>query len=221
MSTFVFFHVGNEPNYLKMVQKFVDSIHETNANATVVMVSDAETPTVNNVSQRINVKADRNEVMLARLKGYEAAGITEPAIYTDTDMIVLAAINPEKLLADHRVVFCERSFSRNSWFNPNYNGMDMSEHFGKKMYEVYPYLGCATVTADPTVWKELAQMAEHLPEKYRKWYGDQEVIREWAKLNPHGKLAESEYACLPEFASGFKPKILHYKGGRKAVLYES
>lgn len=220
MSTFVFFHVGNDPGYLKMVGKFVASIHETNPNAEVVMVSDAATPEIAGVTRRLNVNANRKELMSSRLKGYAEAKIETPALYTDTDMIVCSRIDPQKILGSHRVVFCERSFDRSVYFNYQFNGMDLSEHKGKRMYEVYPYLGCVTVTADPTVWNELAALAEKMPDKYRKWYGDQEAIREWAAVNPHGKLAESEYACLPEHSAGFKPKILHYKGNRKGVLYE-
>jgi len=220
MSTFVFFHVGNDPGYLKMVGKFVASIHETNPNAEVVMVSDEKTPAVGGVTRRINIEANRKELMVSRLRGYAEAKIASPAVYTDTDMIVCSRIDPEKMLGAHRVVFCERSFDRSMPFNYQFNGMNMPEHRGKRIYEVYPYLGCVTVTADPKVWAELTALAEKLPEQYRKWYGDQEVLREWSKVNPHGKVAESEYACLPEYASGFKPKILHYKGSRKGVLYE-
>lgn len=220
MSTFVFFHVGNDPGYLKMVGKFVASVHETNPNAEVVMISDEKTPEVAGVTRRINVAANRKELMVSRLKAYAEAKIHIPAVYTDTDMIVCSRIDPEKILGNHRVVFCERSFDRALFFNYQLNGMNMSEHKGKRMYEVYPYLGCVTVTADPGVWAELAALSENMPEQYRKWYGDQEAIREWAAVNPHGKLSESEYACLPERASGFKPKILHYKGNRKSSLYE-
>jgi hypothetical protein len=68
------------------------------------------------------------------------------------------------------------------------------------------------------VWSELLEILDHIDPKYRKWYGDQEAMKIWAKMNPVGTLAESEYGCFPEYTENRNPKILHYKGDRKEKM---
>ena len=97
MSTFVFFHVGED---LTWSIKLVESIRQSNPDAEIVMTSDGDTPDVKGITRRANVKGDRAHIMLLRLAGFAAAQVDKPAIYLDTDMIVKAKIDPEQLLGD-------------------------------------------------------------------------------------------------------------------------
>lgn len=214
MSTFVFFHVGED---LTWPIKLVNSIKESNPDAEIVMASDAETPDIKGVARRANVKGDRAHIMLLRLAGFAAVQMDKPAIYLDTDMIVKAKIDPEQLLGDKTALLCKRSFNKEGSFNIGLRGMDFSEYRGKTLGEVYPILACATITRDWQPWAQMTAMMDFIHPKYKLWYGDQEALKLYAKTEEVGYLDESEYACLPEYEHSVYPypKIIHYKGGRK------
>lgn len=213
MSKFVFFHVGDD---LIQPTRLVGSLRQSNPDAEIIMVTDAGTPKLEGVTERIEIEGDRKKIMLMRLTGFSAAQLKEPAMYLDTDMEVLEKIDVEKLLGDRNVLLCRRSFNKDSWFNINLRGMDFSEHRGLTLDQVYPYLACATVTRSWVPWGMMLKlMTQHLNPKYEIWYGDQEALRLYAIIEDTGEIDESEYACLPEFRDKFNPKIVHYKGSRK------
>lgn len=214
--TFVFFRTGNE-SQIGYTRKFVQSLKKTNLNARIIMCTDAFTPIIEG-TERFEMTLDCEDFMEYRLRIYAALGLKHPAMYLDDDMIVRSQIDPEKLLGDNRAVFCERSFDRDLQFNPSIKGLDFSEHNGRTMFQVFPFLACSTVTEDYTVWEELLAILDHIDPKYRKWYGDQEAMKIWTKMNAYGVLGEDEYACLPEHLSGRNPKIVHYKGARKGQM---
>lgn len=217
MSTFVFFHIGSD---LTQPNRLVQSIKKTNPGAEIVMASDPDTPDVVGVTQRVNIKGDRKNIMLLRLAGFVAVQATKPAIYLDTDMVVKTEINPEKILGDKTAMLCRRTFHREAIFNHNLRGMDFSEYEGKTLYEVYPILACATVTQNWRPWAEMVAMMDFIHPKYKLWYGDQEALKLYARVEDEARIGyinEGEYACLPEMEGQLKPapKIIHYKGGRK------
>jgi hypothetical protein len=142
-------------------------------------------------------------------------------------MIFNAPVNPTQLLGNREVMVCRRSFHRDSLFNVNMTGFDMSEYEGDTMDQVYPYLACATITRDYKAWMGMhGLLTAVIPDKYKVWYGDQEAIKIMAQgmdQTKVGHLNEWEYACLPEFEDeitrvGVVPKIIHYKGDRKNKL---
>jgi hypothetical protein len=94
--------------------------------------------------------------------------------------------------------------------------LEFPEYEGRTLDELYPYVGCCTITQDAGVWADLTEMYYALPDKFWRWYGDQEVLREYAKRHPVVELPEAIWAGLPEF--GGKPLITHYKGQRKHLL---
>ena len=211
--TFVFFRTGTEEE-ISYTRKFVESLRESNPDSRIIMCTDSKTPIIDG-TERFELDSDSTDFMEYRLRIYAALGLKYPAMYLDDDMIIRSEIFPDALLGKERALFCERSFDRDNSFNPDIKGLSFKEHQGKTMAEVFPYLACATVTKDHAVWSELLGILNHIDPKYRKWYGDQEAMKIWSKMNPVGTLPESEYACLPEYLEGRDPKIIHYKGSRK------
>jgi hypothetical protein len=179
------------------------------------MCTDSKTPVIDG-TERFELDSDSTDFMEYRLRIYAALGLDYPAMYLDDDMVVCSEIFPDALLGDQEALFCERSFNRDAEFNPDIKGLHFYEYKGKTLYEVFPYLACATVTKDHTVWGELLGILDHIDPKYRKWYGDQEAMKIWSKMfKRHGVLSEERYACLPEHLGNKDPKIIHYKGNRK------
>lgn len=211
---FVFFHVGED---IALPSKMVMSIHVHNPGAEVIQVTDAHTPIVPGVTRAAVMDIDRSHLMLARTSAWANLGLHNPALYLDTDMIVNAPIDVEGALGKGVVAMCRRTFNRDAIFNTRQRGQDFSEYAGKTLDELYPYLGCCTITADWGVWADLTEMYLALPDKFKVWYGDQEVLREYAKGRKVIDLPEHIYACLPEHMAG-QPLITHYKGQRKNLI---
>ena len=213
---FVLFRTGTEEQ-IQHTRLCVQSLRDTNPEAMIFLCTDSRTPHIEGTI-RFEMDSDSTDWMEYRLQIYVALKLEGPALYLDDDMIIQSEIFPDSLLGEHRALFCERSFGRDLSFNPNMKGLNFHEYAGKPMYEVFPYLACATVTQDYRVWEELLEILNHVDPKYRKWYGDQEAMKIWAKMNPVGVLKESEYACLPEKVGNTDPKIIHYKGSRKEQM---
>lgn len=214
--TFVFFRTGTEEQ-LWYSRKFVKSLRDTNPDARIIMCTDSKTPVIEG-TERFELDLDLEDYMEYRLKIYAALGLQYPAMYMDDDMIVCDEMNPEVLLGDKQALFCERFFDKDLIMNTHIKGLEFKEHEGKTLYQAFPFLACATVTKDNKIWSELLDILNHIDPKYRTWYGDQEAMKIWSKMNEVGTLSESEYACLPEYLSGRNPKIIHYKGERKEQM---
>ena len=215
MSTFVFFHVGDD---LEWPTRMVASLRAFNPGAEIIQVTDRVTATVEGVTWAYPTEGDREFLMHWRLAAFARLGLDEPALYLDTDMVVKAPIKPSTLVLDEVCVPCRRSFNRDALFNPRQRGLDFSEYTGKTLDEVYPFVGCATVTRDAGPWEDMAEMFEALPEKFWRWYGDQEVLREYCRQT-EVTLPEYHFACLPEYLPQHPhPAIIHYKGARKALI---
>lgn len=196
---FVFFHVGKDRTWPNILMR---SIKASNPTATITEVT-----------------GSFDQIMASRIKAFSDLRLEHPAIYLDTDMEVIAPINPVKLLDanNKKVLFCRRTFNQNSEFNTLFRGMDFSEYLGKTLGEVYPYLGCATVAKDWRIWDELYVYVQQIHPKYLEWYGDQEAIKKFVanNLRTIGFIDEYMYGCLPEYFELYSPKIIHYKGKRK------
>lgn len=217
--TFVFFHIGTD---ISMPTMLVETIRLTNADSEIIQCSDENSPEVSGVSRVDRGEYDPNQLMIGRLKAFSQLGLTSPALYVDTDMLVIRPIDVSALLNQHRVSFCHRSFNFYGPFIGTQRGLDFSEYAGKPLGEVYPYVACATATKDQTVWGELAQILESLDPKFKIWYGDQEAMKVWATENPgaFSTHPERDYGCLPEEKQHINlAHILHFKGAhRKAAM---
>jgi hypothetical protein len=215
---FVFFHVGED---IAQPTAMVFSIRAHNPDATIIQVTDDTTPAVPGVSRVFVTQGNRQYLMQWRTNAFAELGLTEPAMYMDTDMIVRHPISPSALLKGWGpVAMTRREFNRDAIFNPRQRGQDYSDYAGRTLDSVYPFVGCCTITSDWAIWETLADMYNALPERFRVWYGDQEVLREYAEQVPVQCLPESHYACLPEYlAQHPDPAIVHYKGHRKLLMF--
>lgn len=213
-ATFVFFHVGDDTT---QPVRLVDSIQKTNPGARIIMCTDEASPVIEGTERR-EFSIDRERLMVERWRVWSELGLEQPAVYLDTDMVVRGVINVPALLADRNYVFCNRSFDRMVPFNGSQRGLDFSEHHDRPLGVVYPVLACFTITRSAEQWRSMHELCAALPDKYQRWYGDQEVLRELIgtlKVKEFNLVEESQYACLPEHLDKHSPFIVHYKGNRK------
>lgn len=212
---FAFFHVGEDISY---PQKMVKSILRHNPDAHIIMCTDTDTPDVMGVTDRFETGVDRENLMYSRVKAYARLNYDAPVLYLDTDMIVQSKLDADDLLGDKDIALCRRTFNNDMHINPKQR-IDLSEYEGKGMGDVYPYVGCAVATRDGKPWQELLRLYESLDTKFKKWYGDQEVLRYYAEMNSIAEFPESIYGCLPEHATD-EAKILHFKGPSRKKQFE-
>jgi hypothetical protein len=93
---FVFLQVGNDPN----VELMVDSIKISNPYSKIIQCSDLDTNKIKGVSEVFRISSDTNNLMTFRLEAFAKLNLNEPAIYLDSDMLVLKKINIADLLND-------------------------------------------------------------------------------------------------------------------------
>lgn len=214
---FVFFHVGEDISY---PQKMVKSLLRHNPDANVIMCTDKDTPDVMGVTDRHEYKVDRENLMFSRMKAFASLRFDEPALYIDTDMIFMGRVVVSEILNDNNVVLCRREFARDAVFNVEQRGLRFDEYEGKTLGELYPYVGCVVGMKSGSLWHPILEIYKKLPEKFKKWYGDQEALREYAKRFEVADISESVVACLPEHKHD-GAKILHYKGPSRKKLFEA
>ncbi len=214
---FVFFHVGDDISY---PQKMVKSLLRYNPNANVIMCTDEDTPDVMGVCRRVEFKVDRENLMYSRMKAFAELDFSRPALYIDTDMIFVDRVEVEKLLQNKRASLCRREFGKDAIFNVEQRGIRFDEYEGKTLDELYPYVGCAVATESGYTWHEMLKIYDKLDPKFKKWYGDQEVLREYGKRWAPPQMPESVIGCLPEHKHD-GAKIIHYKGPSRKQLFEA
>lgn len=218
--TFVFFHVGDD---WKMQDRLAKSIRKTMPDAHIIMLTDNDTPIPDGVDYRIG-KYDRTKLMTERLRAFSELRLNTPAMYIDSDMEMISPVNPAVHLGEKDIIMCSRTFNTDAIFNPYQRGLDFLEYKDKSIGEVYPYLACATIARDWTLWARLYDTLRlFMSEKFHIWYGDQEALRVCAlgiDSEKFGTIREEEFACLPEHldstkANGVDVRFIHYKGDRK------
>jgi hypothetical protein len=214
---FVFFHVGNDISY---PQKMVKSLLRYNPNANVIMCTDSSTPDVMGICRREEFEVDRENLMYSRMKAFAELNFTRPALYIDTDMIFVDRVEVEELLQNKRVSLCRREFGKDAIFNVEQRGIRFDEYEGKTLDELYPYVGCAVATENSDPWYEMLKIYDSLDSKFKKWYGDQEVLREYGKRYFPPVMSESVIGCLPEHKHD-GAKIIHYKGPSRKQQFEA
>jgi hypothetical protein len=212
----VFLHVGED----QLVNLFVESIRRSCGNIQIIQCTDLSTPEVKGVDNVFRYDGDIKNLMTFRLKCFSELKLNIPAIYLDTDMLVVKDLN-DLIINCGKIGLCRRDFNRNALFNTNFNGMNLSEYSGMTLDEVYPYIACCTLTPSFEFWSEASSALDKLDRKYHFWYGDQEAIRKVAKNIKSEDmiyLPESIYGCLPEHVMKFDPKIIHFKGAARKSL---
>ena len=213
---FVFFHVGDDISY---PQKMVKSLLRHNPDANIIMCTDEDTPDVMGITDRKEFAVDRENLMFSRMKAFAELNFAEPALYIDTDMIFVDRVVVGDILGDAEIVMCRREFQREAIFNIEQRGMRFDEYEGKTLDEVYPFVGCVTATKNGAPWGIMLEMYDKLDPKFKKWYGDQEVLKLYAESEAD-MMPESVYGCLPEHKHD-GAKIIHYKGPSRKKLFEA
>lgn len=217
----VFLHIGDDPN----VELMVKSVRLTNLNAKIIQCSDLDTKKIPGVTEVFRIQSKIENIMTFRLEAFYKLGLKVPAIYIDTDLILLSAVNAFELLKTDDVAYCQRSFGSNDLINISFRGMDLSEYRNKTVGEVYPIIACFTVTRSFKFWLDCHNNLLQLEEKFHKWYGDQEAIRNIINLGIYKSrgLQEAQVACLPEFFNQNSPPLgIHFKGPfRKKIMKDA
>lgn len=223
MSTFVFFHVGED---ISFPTKMVQSLRSVMPDAEVIMCTDEVTPKVEGVSRTFISKGRKDQIMYWRTAAFASLRLNRPAMYLDTDMLFVLPVDPASILQERDIVMCRRSFNRDATFNgKQFDGL-FTEFDGIPLATLWPYMGCATITKNSHSWKCLALLMSLMSDKMKKWYGDQEALKVYSyMLLPElmGEMEESDYACLPNMCpDGHVPRIMHYKGpARKQAFLDA
>jgi len=210
--SFVFFHVGEDTSIPQML---VDSIRWSNPGATVVQCSDELTPTVAGVDRKSVTDCDPTRLMTSRLHAFASAGVEHTAVYLDTDMLIMKPLDFPSILGNSAVAVTRRSFRRRFKFKTEQRGLNFFEYANKTIDEVYPYIACFTVAKDPAVWKTMLDILLRKDEKFHRWYGDQEAIKEYVRKYHSACtiVPESIYGCTPD-QPAYLPEasVIHFKG---------
>lgn len=220
MSTFVFFHVGED---ITFPSKMVQSLKAVMPDAEVIMCTDEATPQVPGVTRTFISKGNYEQIMYWRTAAFASLRLNRPAMYIDTDMLFVLPVDPASILQERDIIFCRRSFHRDATFNGNQMGGTFKKYDGIPLATLYPYLGCATITKNYHSWKCLAILMSLMDNDLKRWYGDQEALKVYSHMvlpELMGEMDEQEYACLPDLCpEGYVPRIVHYKGpGRKEAF---
>jgi len=221
MSTFVFFHVGED---VSMPAKMVRSLKAVMPDSRVIMCTEIKSAIPEGVDDVSYSEGNAEELMEWRLRAFARVRLTSPAMYIDTDMLFVLPVDPAAILSDKEIAFCRRDFDRDAAFNGEQRGGMFRRWAGIPFGTLFPYLACATVTKDYHPWHAMSMLMTLMDKERRTWYGDQEALRVYSHmLHPYlvGEFSEAQYACLPDKRrEGDVPHILHYKGpARKEWFY--
>lgn len=217
-TNFAFMQVGTDPR----AELFVRSVRKTMPQAYIVQCSDADSPEVPGIDKLARHDGNARNLMLFRLECFARLTLNGPAVYLDSDMLMLRPIDLKAILGSADAALCQRVFGRENLINPRCE-IDVPEYDGKTFGQVWPFLGCFTAARSNRFWVRCREIVEGLPDKFKFWYGDQEALRIVSKSAEFriGRFKESDYACLPHFADERRPPyLLHFKGRRqKDVMF--
>jgi hypothetical protein len=217
--TILFMHVGPDVQLPTIMAR---SFRRHNPDARIVQMTDLASPAIAGVDAVERRPAPHRNIMLYRMQLFAEAPTSGPTWFLDTDMICNRPLLFEGG-GDPQVAVCVREFDRAGIFNHRGGGADFSEYAGRRLGDLYPYVGCATLLENSSFWAECLADYLTLDPKFFNWYGDQEAIRNVVQSGrfPVAALPESLYACLPEHQTpAMNPVISHYKGRRKALMLE-
>jgi hypothetical protein len=208
-----FLHVGQDTTLPKIL---VRSIREQNPEARVTQCTDRVSPTVDGVDDVIRIDGDTSRLMTFRLHCFAGLSFNEPTLFLDTDMVCADRIDAAGELGDHDVAVCVREYNKDMLLDPAAMDIDLREYAGRTLDDVYPYLACAVIARNADFWLECFDNLNSLPDKFHRWFGDQEAMRNviGAGGRSVGRLGESLYACLPDMVRdpAHRPKLFHFKG---------
>ncbi len=216
--TFVFLHVRNKLAGDQAIFPIilVRSLRQQNPKARIVQCTDADTKEVAGVDEVVRVNSDAENLVLFRLECF--AGIIEPAMFLDTDMICVRPIDPATTLGSDDVALCARNYDLNKKVQPK-GYIDLPEYSQRTYGEVYPYVACTTITKDQRFWIDCHDRLAAMEPKFWKWFGDQEAIRDAARKYRVRLLPEKTYGCLLDRQDEDRdPILIHFKGAKRKKM---
>jgi hypothetical protein len=227
---FVFLSVGLDSFYPKLL---VNSIRRVMPDAEIIQCSDPKTPKIERVDQLRIFDEDTGNLMKFRLSAFSQIGLNEPAIYLDTDMLVLKECHLNEILTVNDVILCQRSFEKENLFNTKpfllndliIKKFEYNEYENLSIFDVFPYIACFNLVKNYAFWDACYKELLKLDEKYHFWYGDQESIKRVISTGKflYRTLPEYFVACLPEHVDFNKPPaLIHFKGAhRKKMMLDA
>ena len=220
-AAFVFLHIGAQWQFPDLLVRSIRAFHK---DAEIIQCTDHDTLAIDGVDAVSRFDGDPKKLMTFRLGSFAALNRRDPAIYVDADMLCVQSLDPATILAGCDVAVCGREYGLSILINPEFRGMDFSEHGDKTFGQVYPYVACATISADGLFWADCLANLNALHPKFHRWYGDQEAIRNVVNSGRYRftVLPESIYGFLPGEAFGrMPPRLLHFKGNdRKPAMFD-
>ena len=205
---FIFFHVGD----ITLPSLLVKTIRKFNPDSKIHFLTDKITKDIDDVDETFRLDLDRNFIMLSRYEIFSKYKFTDPALYIDTDMLLLRPIDID-IFSDKDVYLCQRESNCNEKFNHNFNGLDFIEYKDKMIGDIYPFIGCFIYTKNYKFWEDCYCRYLKLDDKFKIWYGDQEVLREVFKSREYtfGTINENLISALPDYVNPDKTYFIHYK----------
>jgi hypothetical protein len=212
---FVFFHIGDTTSP-KLLTK---SIKKFNPDSKIFYITDKKNANIDGVTNTIRIDCNPKELMTSRILGFSELKLNSPAIYIDTDVLIIKKI-PNELFNQKQIYLCKRSFLFDQKINTSFKNMDLSEYKNKTLGEVYPFVACFTYAANYKFWEECYKILINLNKKFHYWYGDQEALR---IINDQKKfnidyLDESLICSPPEIINKNKVYSIHFKGLHRKKL---
>ena len=164
----VIFWVNEE---VSIPQLFVNSIRDLMSdNIDIIILTDKKTPDIKKVNNIF--RNDLSEyIMLARLESYSNFKHSyERVLFADADSLMISPIVFPKNNKDIYLTLRKYDGIINHKFPENY-----PEFKNKKMSEMMPFLFGAIITFgdQSNLFQTLLDICEELPERFKKWYGDQ------------------------------------------------
>ena len=220
MINFYFFHVGSDVSLPEML---VGSIKISNPKSKIYQITDNDSPEVEQLDGCFRFNGNKENIMKFRMETYASINLKkgENAIFLDTDMLVVRELKEKILFKEKDIVFCQRQFDYENLVNVDYEDLNMLEFKNMKMGQAWPYLGCFLAIRNENPIFRMNEIYNILDEKYKRWYGDQIVLKKFASRfsNKITFVGENEYACVPRALFDNKNKstsknvyILHFKG---------
>jgi hypothetical protein len=224
INNFIFFHVKKKNSSTEFIlhehddqnfHYFVSSIKKYHPESKILQCTDLETPKITGVDEVFRIDVNQNKIMEARMLSYSKLNISEPSVYLDTDMLILRKL-PYNLLHDKaEVILLSRSFNKDKFVPEKFRGQIYKKHNNGTLGEIYPFIGCFTISKSNDFWKTCYEMYKKLDVNYKFWFGDQKILKQIVETKKFdiAFLQESDFACPPSFISNNKtPFILHFKG---------
>ena len=116
-------HVGND---IALPTILAHSVRAQNPNARIIHCTDSDTPAVRAADEVRRMDGDTGYLMVYRLQCFSRLGLTEPAIYPDTDMICVTPLDPKTLLDRSDTAVCERNYEVGEMFRTDHPHPDLT-----------------------------------------------------------------------------------------------